>query len=70
MTRRATNRDRILMRPRPDGPLYEARLKRDGTGWVMVPYFAEPDAARDLTCSEVEDFKMATSRAGGTVVWL
>jgi hypothetical protein len=36
----------------------------------MVPYFAEPDSARDLTCSEVEDFKMATSRAGGTVVWL
>jgi hypothetical protein len=57
----------VLMRPRPDGPIYEARLKRDGSGWLLVPYYAEPDGATEVTTEQVYDFRLTTRRCGGLV---
>ncbi len=58
----------LLIRPRPDGPIYEARPKRDGSGWLLVPYYAEPDGSRELTADQVTDFRLTTRRCGGLVV--
>lgn len=56
------------MRPREDGPIYVARAKRDGDGYVMVPFYAEPDAEREMTADELAEFKLTTRRCGGLVV--
>lgn len=58
----------VLMRPREDGPIYVARAKRDGTGYVMVPYYAERDGERELSRDQLTDFMLATNRCGGLVV--
>jgi len=57
----------ILMHPRLDGPIYEAREKPDGSGFVCVPYYAEPDGATEMTRDEVFEFRLTTLRTGGAV---
>lgn len=57
----------LLLRPRPDGPIYELRHRRDG-GLMIVPYFAEPDGTRDVTESEAREFAETTRLCGGLVI--
>lgn len=58
----------LLMRPRPDGPIYEARERRGGEGFALVAYYAEPGTEREMTRAEVEEFRQATTSCGGIVL--
>lgn len=58
----------VIMRPREDGPFYVSKAKRDGTGYLLVPYYAEADGAREVTADELADFEATTRLCGGLVV--
>lgn len=57
----------LIMRPRDDGPIYVARPAKDGDGYVMVPFYPEPDRRREMTAAEVEKFRRLTCQSGGFV---
>jgi hypothetical protein len=57
----------ILTRPRPDAPIYE--LRRTARGYLLLPYFADQDAGREISRAQAAEWLHAVrSCPGGLVI--